>query len=248
MDQKIVIGRGGYGEVYYDVSNPNIVYKRSHNHECTSLKHEYSMWNKAYQAYLKYSKQFPQKTKHLAILRPSKWIKLAEGNQFTECIFQMKRIQPIEGEMVWHPQLGAEKNLDVVIKTDQFLRGRQVGINVLRKYFNLKELTQAAGTLIAIIHYGAKLDAFDTELTLGKIKKTQYKLYLLDFDQTKSWSQIKTKAELIERMVSSLEDVPYYPNPSSYLFKYFKAAYLKVAQFYGEVKLAKEVLNEMFIV
>lgn len=249
--RKVTIGRGGYGEIYYDSLKPHIVYKKSYNHGCASLEREYKTWSRAYRAYVDYRKKHPGLTKHIAIIRPSKYIKLPVGDKFKECIFQLKRIIPLEGEYVWHPQLGSlEPKLDQLIKTDLFIRGRQVGPLVLQKALKglttLQQLAKQAGTLIGIVHYVAGLDAYDTELAIGYDPQTDYKLYLIDFDQTKSFKDTPDRSQLIERLVSSLEDVPYYPNPSSDLYPAFKKAYLKVAAKYGYSELAGDVLNSLF--
>ena len=189
-ESKITIGRGGHGEVYYFSKKPNIAYKQTH-YLCKDLKKEYNNWNKSYQKYIVYT----SKKKHLRniarILRPSNW---SENN--SGCVFQLAKVTPIKGLYTWQAYIGDvdHPNLDYVEKRNNTIRGRYMGPEVLSKYFDVEELAYAAGILIGIVHYGAKLDGTDVELVLGKTGTNGgAKMYLIDFDQTSSWADLDEK-------------------------------------------------------
>lgn len=241
--EKIIIGRGGYGEIYYYKNNPNMVFKMSYN-ECNILNKEFKMLFSAYNAYIDYTKNKKNLRNRIHILRPNNW-RIVNSN----CIFRMSRIFPPDGDerYVWHPYLGDDIE-DKLYKTELHIRGKQIGLNTISKYIPLKRASRDSGILIGIVHYGAKLDGFDTELSLGIVKNYSIKkvqLFLIDFDKVSSWSELEDD-ELIENMVSSLEDVPYYPGPSSKYFNDFKSGYLSVARYYGYEKLATTVLNDLY--
>ncbi len=243
---KKLIGRGGYGEIYYNINNPNTVYKLSHNCMNGDLNKEYNMLLKAYNTYIKYTKNKKNLRNRIHILKPSNW-KQFNGN----CLFKMSRIFSLsDDEFVWHPYLGGEEGFkDVLYKTDLHIRGRQIGLETISKYISLKRITRDSGILIGIVHYGAKLDAFDTELAFGIVKNyngvKNLQLFLIDFDKVSNWDELE-EDQLIENMISSLEDVPYYPGPNSKYFSNFKSGYLSVAGYYGYEKLALKVLNSMY--
>lgn len=245
VSEKIIIGRGGYGEIFYKKDNPNIVYKLSYE-TCNILDREYKTLSSAYSAYITYTKTRKSLRSRIHILHPSNWKK--SDNKY--CIFQMSRIYPPSGQRyVWHPHFGSDDHsLNKLYQTHLHTRGVQVGLQKIKQYLPLDRAFKDAGILIGIVHYGAKLDAFDTELTLGRVKNhnsNTIQLFLIDFDEVSRWKELTDK-QLLENMISSLEAVPYYPNPSSKYFPEFSDGYLSVAKYYGYEKLAQKVLGGMF--
>nr|QBK89506.1 MAG: hypothetical protein LCPAC001_00160 [Pithovirus LCPAC001] len=241
---KIVIGKGGYGEIFYKKENPNTIYKQSYT-VCNTLEKEYKMLSSAYRAYITYTQTKKSLRKRIHILHPYDWSTI--NSKY--CIFKMARIYPPVGEKyVWHPHLGSEDfYLNKLYKTDLHIRGVQVGHNEIKKYLSLEQASKDSGILIGIVHYGAKLDAFDTELSMGIIKNhktTLVQLVLIDFDKVSRWNQLSDK-QLLENMISSLEAVPYYPEPETKYFSDFRDGYLDVAKHFGYEKLAQDVLNGM---
>lgn len=239
--KKIIIGRGGFGTVYYYSDRPGIAYKESHT-KCDDIRKEYEIWKKAYNAYIKYGKSIRKKA---CILHPSNWKEFD-----STCMFQMARVVPLEGNYTWQAYIGDDENpeRDLVFIKEGKIRGRYMGPQTLSKYFNVEELAYDAGILIGIVHFCAKLDGKDTELIVGKLHKeedSKCRLFLIDFDQTGSWEGLEEK-EAIDTLTWSLDAEPYYPNEDSPYYDSFKEGYLKVAQKCNLEGFAEKILDRRF--
>ena len=238
---KVIIGKGGFGEVFYYTDRPSMVYKQSYG-KCENLKHEYRMWKKAYNAFIKYTSTRKNTRKEMCILNPSKWEKI--GNT---CIFKMKRVFPLHSKYTWQAYIGNvdDPSMDKVVKHGSIVRGRYMGPDTLSKYFDVNDLAYQAGILIGIVHYCAHLDGLDTELVIGKTSSptSKCRLFLIDFNQVNEWKDGDPK--LVNRLSWPLIAEPYYPDSESPYHESFKQAYLKVAKSCGYEDLARQVLKTM---
>ena len=242
---KIVIGRGGFGEVYYYKDKPGIAYKENHS-RCNDLRKEYDMWNRAYRAFITYTSSKKSLRKNMCILRPSSWRKSSTNSE--KCIFKMARIVPLEGKYIWQAYIGNDDpDLNKVVKTNDKLRGRYVGPNVLAEYFDVQELAYEAGLLIGVVHYCAKLNGTDTELVIGKIssgKDSKCRLFLIDYDQVRPWNPKDPQSKIVRELSWALSAEPYWPTPESPYHQSFRKGYLEVAKTCGYEDLAKKVLED----
>jgi len=241
---KVIIGRGGFGEVYYYKDNPGIAYKENHR-RCHDLQKEYKMWNQAYRAFIKYTNSRKNLRKNICIPRPSGWRKSPTNGE--KCIFKTARIIPLKGKYTWQAYIGNtdDPNLDKVVKTNNTIRGRYVGPNVLAKYFDVEKLAYEAGLLIGIVHYCAKLNGTDTELVIGKtVSKKDLQLFLIDYDQVCPWNPEDPQSKIVRELSWALSAEPYWPTPESPYHQSFRKGYLEVAQTCGYEDLAKKVLQD----
>lgn len=245
INEKIIIGRGGHGEVYYISNKPKIAYKQTLL-ECVELKKEYDNWYLAYLKYMEYTKYHLEIRNKAQILKPSGWEKNGFG-----CKFQLSRVKPIEGNYTTQAYIGETENpnMDKIIKIGNAIRGRYIGPNILKKYTNVDILAEMSGVLMAIIQYGAKLDGLDVELILGKVDdKDTIKLYIIDFDQTNLWEDPTNKEErkvLVMNLSYALIAETYFPNINSQYHDSFVKGYLEVAKFFNYLSLANEVIADM---
>lgn len=247
-NEKVIIGRGGYGEIYYMTKAPNVVYKKSID-SCKDFKKEYNNHEKIYKAYLNYTDVNKTVRKHYHVLRPYNYTKTKDNN-VEKCIYNMARIKPLSGtsKVVWQSYIGEDNvNMDQVIKSDdgEAIRGRYMGSNTLKnKGLDVKSLARGAGILIAIIHYGAQLDGVDAELVIGvtgTIGSQDPGLYVIDFDKTSPWKV--GNHGTVQRLGWSLEAEPYYPYSNNPLHPYFIKGYYEVAKHYGYLDLAQKVIK-----
>ena len=252
--KKVVIGRGGHGEVYYLSENPNIAYKQTHK-ECKNLKKEYTNWSKAYRKYIDYTSG---KNRHIRdighIPRPSNWDRNNSG-----CVFQLARVKPIEGKYTWQAYIGEvdEPNMDKNVTSNNAIRGRYMGPETLSKYFDVNSLAYTAGILIGIVQYGAHLNGLDVELVLGKTNNNDDpNIFLIDFDQTETWGSTgtaktwgstdkKEEKRIVSELSWTLIAEPYFPNINSKYHSHFVKGYYEVADYYGYLNLAEKVIVDM---
>ena len=241
-NEKVIIGRGGYGEIYYMTKTPNVVYKKSIDF-CGDLKKEFDNHQKIYETYLNYLKYDKTIKNKYIVLKPYGY-NTTKDNHIEKCVYNMTRIKPLSGPEVWQSYIGVDDpNTDNVFKNGNFLRGRYMGYNTLKKKgLDVKSLARGAGILIALIHYGAKLDGLDAELVIGFTGVTKKPgLFIVDFDKTSPWKV--ENYETVKRLGWSLEAEPYYPYSNNHLYKDFTAGYYKVAAWYGYLDLAKKVIE-----
>lgn len=247
-NEQVIIGRGGYGTIYYYQNNPKIVIKESYQ-KCDNLQREFVNYEKSYRAFLQYTREKKVSRSQACILRPSQYKKIN-----TKCLFKMARVVPLSGIYTWQAYLNEEDepDLDKVFKDDDKIRGRYMGPGTLENNgFDLAKLSYGAGMLIGIVHYGAKLDGIDTELIVGK---TLYgngsdigvgkgcRLFLIDFDKTNVWPE--KEADIVEKLGWSMTAELYYPSKTNKYHSDFIRGYYEVAEHYGYKKLAEKVIRE----
>lgn len=259
MSDKVIIGRGGFGEVYYYKDRPGVAYKETHS-KCDDLKREYTTWSKAYNAFIRYSSSQKSMRKRVCILHPSDWKRSPKNRG--RCIFKMGRVVPLDfgkpksTKYTWQAYIGNEDepHMDRVVKVGDKIRGRYMGPKTLEKYFDVSELANDAGILIGIVHYCAKLDGTDTELIVGKLYSAKgvsqkCRLFLIDFDQVRPWDpkELPQKmSDIVKRLSWPLDAEPYWPDRESPYYDSFKKGYLKVAKKCGYEELAQKVLDRRY--
>ena len=241
---KTILGRGGYGKVYYLEHEPKVAYKKSYM-ECNDLKKEFTNWNIAYQKYIEYTNVHTKFQTLGQILEPSNW----QLNNSSSCVFQMPRIFSPQGIYSWQAYIGEVDNpgLDYLKMNDDHIRGRYMGPDTLSKNFNVLTLAYTSGVLVGIVQYGARLDGLDVELIVGTVDSVN-KLFLLDFDQTNKWETPANETEeqgLIGKLSWPLIAEPYFPNIDSKYHGEFIKGYYNAAYFFGYKELAEKVIKDM---
>jgi tRNA A-37 threonylcarbamoyl transferase component Bud32 len=112
-------------------------------------------------------------------------------------------------------------------------RGEFIGLKEIRKYISENDIEiacQELGTMMALIHFVGKNDAYDIEVFLGKeLHSKKSRFYIADFDLSEEIKQYDD--DTIERICWSLDAIPYFPNNNNKkLFDLFKNGYSKIAQ------------------
>ncbi|CAH6420935.1 Hypothetical protein UVM_LOCUS285 [uncultured virus] len=238
------LGRGGFGIVYALAQHPDLAVKVSSRNMATNSCRK---WHKEYQLIRDFMQRiqaaipnfrFPDDAE---IVVPV-WVRETED----ECSMVMPRILPPDdsGPTV-QAQLGAP-SVDLVQKA----RGRFVGLEQIERYWQRAgergDLAKAAfeiGTLMALLHYVGKNDAYDVELFLGhQYGDPKLKFFLADFDLSQPIDRYDD--ETIERMVWSLDAVPYFPRPEidRELYDAFADGYARIADLNGLGNVAEAVL------
>ena len=96
---------------------------------------------------------------------------------------------------------------------------------------------------MGLLHYVGKNDGYDLEVFLGrKYRARKLKFFIADFDL--SQPIIKYDDATVDRLVWSLDAVPYFPNKASKMFKTFSEGYLEAAKAGGNLEIAERVLSE----
>jgi len=223
------LGRGGYGTVYIKKDDDSLCIKVSNKKGNTCRQ-----WSNEYKKIIK----FTEKLENNSIFKKIKLVKIVKPIEFIEsddqCYMILPRIFRHEGKHIIKPTIQAlfgQKSSDIVMKGRGELLGLKEIKNIVDNNNDIEDMVRELGTIMALMHFVGKNDAYDVELFLGKeANSKKCRLYLADFDLSE---EIKNyNDETIKRITWSMDAVPYFPTEDSdeELFKIFKDAYKSVVQ------------------
>ena len=223
----VEIGRGGFGIVYLDKTQPDSVFKIStKENTCRTWVYESEIY--------KNLAKFDIDSNLCKIIKMKDYISTKDM-----CVMELTR--------AYNP-LGLDINYTI---QPQFqytsyshkysTRGLFLGINELIENGiftekNIGNYIAELGIIMAKLHYKVKNDGYDIELFISKIKNEEPIIYIGDFDLSNFYEEPD-----IERLLWSLEAVPYFPIEGP-LYKIFSNNYIKEATIYGMGEIAKKVL------
>jgi hypothetical protein len=243
------LGRGGFGRVYIKADEPSLCVKISTKHNgqsCRQWSNEYKKIKDIY-SHLE-SHPLYKKLKRATLLIPKNFIETdADCGMIMPRILRPTAIGSPKNTVetiTLHPQLGLPTG-SMVFKG----RGEFLGLAEIQKWVSFKELKTVAyelGTLMGLIHFVAKNDAYDIEVFLGREKHSRtLKFYIADFDLTETYTNLSEP--IIERLRWSMDAVPYFPtiNSSPELFKLFLEGYKKIA-IGANAELGSTWVNKIF--
>ena len=227
-----MIGKGGAGTVYYDPTQPTVVFKVSNKAEvCREWRKE----EKIYDQLNRYSIDTP----YIKLLRLNQF-KVFEGN--TGCILELSRVvNPLDpaADYTVQVQLGVNS-----LTYKNRARGLFLGVQELTEKgiipgADLNEYVKQLAHVIARLQYEIKNDGFDIEVFAGK-EDGRIILYIGDFDLSTMITTYDKQA--IDSMAWCLGAVPYFPTKEQSLYSIFKDSYLTTAETLGYRAVAEEVL------
>ena len=226
----VEIGRGGFGIVYLDKTQPNSVFKIStKENTCRTWVLESDIY--------KNLAMFDIDSKLCKIIKMKDYV---SNNQM--CAMELTRAYNPLGLDIYYtiqPQFQYTS-----FNHHYSTRGLFLGINELieNNIFtkeNIPNYIAELGIIMAKLHYKVKNDGYDIELFISKINKEETIIYIGDFDLSKFYDDEPD----IERLVWSLEAVPYFPIEGD-LYKIFSNNYIQEATKYKMAEVAKKVLSE----
>lgn len=237
------IGKGGFGTVYLLEDYYDLCVKISNkNYSCRKWSDEYKKLQDISFVLLNQSNYNPSLLK-AEILKPVKYIEDRSGTCYMimPYISRPDGIKNIDDDRynTVQPMFG-EKDMDIIYHG----RGQFIGLEQIYKIVpNVNRLCYDIGYVMGLIHFVAKNDAYDIELFLGKSYEKDLKVYIADFDLTES---IQSYDESMERIVWSLQAVPYFPvDVESDLYTEFFNGYRKAAK-EGDIpdKIVEQIISE----
>lgn len=232
------IGRGGFGTVYLDNSQSDVVFKISQKANiCREWKSESIIYNKLNEQNI-----------------DEKLCKLIKMNDYKvnseSCIMELTRAKnPIDINLNYtiQPQFGMD-NLNYYNKgRGLFLGIKELIDSCIFTNENIKEYIKELALIISKLHYKIKNDGYDLELFLSRennlLDDTKHiVIYIGDFDLSKFITDYDKKT--IERLEWSLSAVPYFPTKDqSELFDIFITNYISEADNYGLKDIAIKVME-----
>lgn len=238
------LGRGAFGTVYAKRNDPTMCLKVSNK-----LKHQNSnacrQWSNEYKTIKTFMNRMNKRKNSTSLVRIVEPTKFDESDSM--CYMELPRIYRPDGKdgPTLQAQLGVP-SCQLIHKG----RGEFIGLKEVRQFVkdekDIERIAYELGLMIASIHFVGRNDAWDVEVFLGKEANTRKcRLYLADFDLSKEITEYDNAT--IERMVWSIEAVPYFPTRESSmkLFKLFKKGYFKVAARQDRLKEAYAVFEAL---
>jgi hypothetical protein len=222
------LGRGGYGIVYVDKANPGRCIKVSNknpgNESCRQWSNEY-----------KKITSFMDRIVGHPLYKKLDMARVVAPHEFIEtngaCYMILPRVFRPEGRGMNMPTLQAQLGWPAGRMVHKG-RGEFIGLKEILEYVSVDEVLKACydlGILMGLIHHIGRNDAYDVEVYLGKeANSKKCRFYVADFDLSE---QVKEYDEdTIERMIWSLDAVPYFPREvvDISMFKVFREGYEKV--------------------
>jgi hypothetical protein len=240
--KKVLIGKGGYGNIYTSPSMSihciKVSNKKFTNSSSREWCNEYVKIKKLLSNLKLHNKNFITST--VEILEPLYYIEHDDD----DCFMVTKRIiRPDNGcTNTIQAQFGKLQD-----NTTHEGRGQFLGMKEIRELIdcnNINDSVRDLGMMMGYIHYYGKNDAYDIELFMGKTADDKIiKFFLSDFDLSET-IEIYDKIT-INRMIWALNAIPYFPISSvnKKLYDIFAEAYRKVAEEVGYLNVANEVLQ-----
>ncbi len=255
-----VIGKGGNGTVVSSHNCPLVAFKfimcDDENKKCSEPQFLHQL--KFFNCFSVVAEQLEGFRDRVCVLEPMDFAQLSyfEGDKkITASGFKMSRIFGFpeqEGKIV-QTYFGEEDWLK-----DYPGRGRYVGLNQIRDLVEtresgdevkrtteqkIKQLVTDLGALIAILNLQCHVSHLDVEVVLGRCneKSNNYKLYIIDFDQTSEISTTLTKQDKNE-LESAFLSEPYWPVSEDQAYsENFWTGYFEVASLLGVEEVAQEI-------
>lgn len=236
------IGRGGYG-IVYECQNDGSCIKKSFKKNFKSG--DCRLWSNEYQKMIDLETNLGNSKKSFGrahLIVPTKFYE-----SDNECFMEMPRIYNPIGFKTLHPLLG-----DLDCNYTNKNRGVFKGLKQLKSDLDLtdkllEEASYDLGVMMANIHFIGKNDAYDVEIYLGcpnVCTSGTHKLgfYIADFDLSEPIT--KYDGETINRMIWSLDAVPYFPTEGKML-DLFKSGYMKAVGSSSKYKdVAESILGK----
>ena len=232
-DTLVMIGKGGAGTVYYDSTQPTVVFKVSNRAEVCRE------WRKEEQIYEQLNR-YSIDTPHVKVLRLNRF-KVFGGN--TGCILELSRVvNPIDSaaDYTIQVQLGVNSLTYKNRARGLFLGVQQLIEKGIIPEAELNEYVKELAHCMARLHYEIKNDGFDIEIFAGK-EDGRTVLYIGDFDLSNMIKSYDKQA--IDSMSWCFGAVPYFPvKEQGELYSVFKDSYLTTAESLGYKEVAEKVL------
>lgn len=237
MEQKLgkEIGRGGFGVVYLNKTDPKLCIKVSNKGRATNSCRE---WSNEYKKIMDIQKKLPpvnNNRKMVRIVIPTKFVE-TDARCYMEMPLIYRPDRVLDGPTI-QALLGVAT--DRTIHTG---RGEFIGLREIRELVSESDLEKACyelGVLMGLLHYVAKNDAYDIELVLGREHHTRKpRFYLIDFDLSNKIKSYDTQT--IENMAWSIDAVSYFPRPSvdAKLYRLFRNGYNRI--------VPREIADQVF--
>jgi hypothetical protein len=232
-DGIVKIGKGGFGVVYLDKTQPSSVFKVSK--ESGTCKD----WSKEAKIYERLNAD--NIDTDLCKMLKMKDYKTGKG----VCCMELTRaINPRGSEVPYTilPHFRYDSNTLDAIKEG---RGLFLGVQELiaENIFNpgnINRYMHELGVLMARLHYRIKNDGYDLELFISK-EEDKIIIYVGDFDQSEFYEE--ADKERIVRLGWSFAAVEYFPG-KGHLYSIFSESYLLESEKYGAREIAEKVLAE----
>jgi len=232
-DGIVKIGKGGFGVVYLDKTQPSSVFKVSK--ESGTCKD----WSKEAKIYERLNAD--NIDTDLCKMLKMKDYKTAAG----VCCMELTRAINPRGPDVPYtilPHFRYDSNTLDAIKEG---RGLFLGVQELiaENIFNpgnINRYMHELGILMARLHYRIKNDGYDLELFISK-EEDKIIIYVGDFDRSEFYEEVDK--ERIDRLCWSFAAVEYFPGKGE-LYSIFSDSYLIESEKYGAREIAEKVLAE----
>lgn len=218
------IGRGGFGTVYAKKDDPSTCVKVSNKAKlsCREWSNEFKKVS-TFMSVIENNREF-KKLKIVRVVKPTEFHETPNI-----CYMEMPRIYRPGGQKDTGPTIQAQLGVTSSRLTHKG-RGEFIGLREIREYMSQEDIEQAArelGTMMALIHFIGRNDAYDVELYLGKEagdKKPRF--YLADFDLSEV-VPTRVDEQTMRRITWSMDAVPYFPRPTTdaHLFRLFLQGY-----------------------
>lgn len=222
------IGRGGFGVVYI---------KKDDDTQCVKVSHKTfscRRWSNEYAKIINFMAPIERTPAYkslrmVRVVKPTEFVETPEG----ACYMVLPRVFRPEGKHVMHPtlqaQLGWPKGRMVHKGRGEFIGYKEIQ-DIVSSRTDMETACYELGVIMGLLHHVGRHDAYDVELYLGKEAHSRKpRFYLADFDLSEPVTS-KDDADTFERILWSLDAVPYFPRPhiDQKLFELFKKGYESV--------------------
>ncbi len=234
---RVSLGEGAHGSVYYETDNPNVVIKRQRDtRACEMWENEFLGHRKVYDQWNQLIITGPE-----FIKKAGKFINVTQPIQFNNidkwCEIKSERVCSQDSEKLFHTAFGHD-DIDINNVGMGIIKGYKQLSQLLGKHFN--EFINSLGIFIGFLHYSPILEftGNDLEYVFAKSCGSSNRpiIYVLDFGE--ALGKITSIDDITYSMTLSLHS---YPVSNDEFWK----GYLSIAKYFDKLDLAKEVEKEI---
>lgn len=259
INYKDFIGSGTHGFVYGSFINKNIAIKLYKSTHCNQIQNnEYTIQEIVYDYFKTNLHIVPTELQCLIKLPYVYGFKyLPNSINHTCCMYYMDRLLPLNDYII-QLSFNYDRDYDDILSS-----GRYVGIDTLLKFgfesYDISLINRCMATMMALFHFGLKMDAYDIEFVLIK-NDSCYQIAAIDYDKVNYYEEkypynIRrklTENDYDDRLISNQNDlikllattIIYCPNKNYIEYIEWKETYIQMAKYYKKNKLATLIMNQ----